>query len=95
LTSRTEGIGQQQGTIEIRKSIVIDASPEVVFKSSELTNWFPDNALFDGRSEENSPSIRKDQKSKIGIALLKALSRSLLQTKSILYLAPQEPTRIS
>ena len=54
MTSRTEGKGQQQGTIEIRKSIVIDASPEVVFKSSELTNWFPDNALFDGRSEENS-----------------------------------------
>jgi hypothetical protein len=30
--SKTEGKGQQQGTIEIRKSIVIDASPEVVFK---------------------------------------------------------------
>lgn len=44
---------EQQRTMEIRKSIVIDAPPEVVFKaitdSNELTNWFPDNAIFDGR----------------------------------------------
>jgi len=43
---------QQQETIEIRKSIVIDASPDVVLKAitdpNELTNWFPDNAIFDG-----------------------------------------------
>src|SRR5437870_9120876 len=39
--------------MEIRKSIVIDASPDVVLKAitdpNELTNWFPDNAIFDGR----------------------------------------------
>src|SRR5712692_6414847 len=51
--STTEWKGQQEETMEIRKSIVIDASPEVVFKAitdpNELTNWFPDNAIFDGR----------------------------------------------
>ena len=51
--STTQGKGQQQGTMEIKKIIVIDASPEVVFKAitdpNELTNWFPDNAIFDGR----------------------------------------------
>lgn len=52
--STSKGKGQQEEqTIEIRKSIVIDASPEVVFKAitdpNELTNWFPDNAIFDGR----------------------------------------------
>jgi uncharacterized protein YndB with AHSA1/START domain len=50
----TEGKGQEEEEIiEIRKSIVIEASPEVVFKAitdpNELTNWFPDNAIFDGR----------------------------------------------
>lgn len=37
--------------LEIRKSIEIDASPEVVFKAisdpSELTNWFPDAAILE------------------------------------------------
>src|SRR5712692_4274724 len=51
--STTEWKGQQEETIEIRKSIVIDAPREVVFKAitdpNELTNWFPDNAVFDGR----------------------------------------------
>jgi uncharacterized protein YndB with AHSA1/START domain len=51
--STTKGKAQQAEEIEIRKSIVIDASPEVVFKAitdpNELTNWFPDNAIFDGR----------------------------------------------
>jgi uncharacterized protein YndB with AHSA1/START domain len=50
----TEGNGQEEEEIiEIRKSIVIEASPDVVFKAitdpNELTNWFPDNAIFDGR----------------------------------------------
>jgi uncharacterized protein YndB with AHSA1/START domain len=48
--SAKEETGQE---LEIRKTIVIDASPEVVFKAitdpNELTNWFPDNAIFDGR----------------------------------------------
>ena len=51
--STTKGKGQEEETIEIRKSIIIDASPEVVFNAitdrNELTNWFPDNAIFDGR----------------------------------------------
>jgi uncharacterized protein YndB with AHSA1/START domain len=51
--STTEGKGQQEETTDIRKIIVIDASPEAVFKAitdpTELTNWFPDNAIFDGR----------------------------------------------
>ena len=49
--STQERKGQQgEGTIEIKKSIVIDASPEVVFKAitdpNELTNWFPDHAIL-------------------------------------------------
>lgn len=39
--------------LEIRKSIEIDASPEVVFKAisdpSELTDWFPDAAILEPR----------------------------------------------
>ena len=40
-------------TIEIKKTIIINASPEVVFNAitsaKELTNWFPNNAVFEGR----------------------------------------------
>ncbi len=51
--STTERKEQQQDKekIEIKKSIVIDASPEVVFKAitdpNELTNWFPDQAILE------------------------------------------------
>ncbi|MGA8083952.1 MAG: SRPBCC domain-containing protein [Candidatus Nitrosopolaris sp.] len=51
--STTERKGQkgEEETIEIKKSIVIDASPEVVFKAitdpNELTNWFPDHAILE------------------------------------------------
>jgi uncharacterized protein YndB with AHSA1/START domain len=45
--------GQEEDKIEIKKSIVINASPEVVFRAltdpKELTNWFPDSAVFIGR----------------------------------------------
>jgi uncharacterized protein YndB with AHSA1/START domain len=38
-------------TLEVTKNIVIDASPEVVFKAitdqNELTNWFPDQAILE------------------------------------------------
>jgi uncharacterized protein YndB with AHSA1/START domain len=41
--STTERKRRQEETIEIKKSIVIDASPEVVFKAitdpEELTQW--------------------------------------------------------
>ena len=51
LMSTTEGKGQQEETIEIKKNIVIDASPEVVFKAitdpNDLTNWFPDQAVLE------------------------------------------------
>ena len=47
--SKIEGKGRQEGTIEIKKSIIINASPEVIFKAiadpNELTNWFPDHAI--------------------------------------------------
>ena len=46
--STIEGSRRQEETMEIKKSIMIDASPEVVFKAitdpNELTNWFPHNA---------------------------------------------------
>jgi uncharacterized protein YndB with AHSA1/START domain len=46
---------QQEGgeMMEIRKSILIEASPEVVFRAitdpNELTKWFPDQAIFEPR----------------------------------------------
>ncbi len=49
--SKIEGKGRQEGTIEIKKSIIINASPEVIFKAiadpNELTNWFPDQAILE------------------------------------------------
>jgi uncharacterized protein YndB with AHSA1/START domain len=69
LMPTTEWKTEEEGkTTEIKKSIVIDASPEVVFKAitdpDELTNWFPDQAIlepkvggrmkFSFRKEENS-----------------------------------------
>ena len=50
--STTERKGQQEEeTIQIKKSTVIDASPEVVFEAitdpNELTNWFPDQATLE------------------------------------------------
>jgi uncharacterized protein YndB with AHSA1/START domain len=39
--------------LEIKKTIVIDASPEVVFKAitepEELTQWFPDQAILESK----------------------------------------------
>jgi len=50
-TTEREGQKGEEETIEIKKSIVIDASPEVVFKAitdpNELTNWFPDHAILE------------------------------------------------
>ena len=44
---------------EIKKTIIIDASPEIVFKAitdpQELTKWFPDQADFGTKSR------RKDE----------------------------------
>ena len=49
---------QQAEKVVIEKNIVIDASPEVVFKAitdqDELTNWFPDQAIF--RSQDRRKS---------------------------------------
>jgi uncharacterized protein YndB with AHSA1/START domain len=42
---------QDQEIAEIRKTIIIDATPEVVFKAitdpKELTHWFPDQAILE------------------------------------------------
>jgi uncharacterized protein YndB with AHSA1/START domain len=42
---------QQDQYIDLRKTIVINASPEVIFKAitdpEELTQWFPDQAVFE------------------------------------------------
>jgi uncharacterized protein YndB with AHSA1/START domain len=49
--SKIEGRGRQEETIEIKKGIIINASPEVIFKAitdpNELTNWFPDQAILE------------------------------------------------
>ena len=51
--STTEGKGQQEETIEIKKSIIIESSLQVVFKAitdpEELTQWFPDQAILKSR----------------------------------------------
>ena len=56
-TQRKEG-EEREETIEIKKSITIDASPEVVFKAitdpQELTHWFQDQAIQNSRSRENT-----------------------------------------
>jgi uncharacterized protein YndB with AHSA1/START domain len=42
---------QKRETMEIKKSILIDASPDVVFKAiidpNEFTNWFPDQMILE------------------------------------------------
>ena len=44
---------QTEKKIVIEKNVVIDASPEVVFKAitdpKELTNWFPDQAILEAK----------------------------------------------
>ena len=49
-TKEMEG-QQKQEITEIRKSIIIDATPEVVFKAitetNELTKWFPDHVILE------------------------------------------------
>jgi uncharacterized protein YndB with AHSA1/START domain len=46
-------VDRAEETIEIKKTIIINASSEVVFNAitspTELTHWFPDNAVFEGR----------------------------------------------
>ena len=43
--------GQEDQKIEVRKTIIIDASPKVIFNAitdpEELTQWFPDQAVFE------------------------------------------------
>lgn len=43
--------GEAEQNEEIKKIIIIDASPEIVFKAitdpKELTNWFPDQAILE------------------------------------------------
>lgn len=43
----------EQNLIEIKKTTVIDAPPDIVFKAisdpAELTNWFPDHAILEPR----------------------------------------------
>jgi uncharacterized protein YndB with AHSA1/START domain len=53
MPTKDDGGQQHEPELEIRKTIVIDASPEVVFKAisdpKELTNWFPDQAILEPR----------------------------------------------
>ena len=45
----------KRGNLEIRKSIIIEAPPELVFKAisnpKELTRWFPDEAIMEPKVE--------------------------------------------
>ena len=61
----------QTEEIVIEKNIVIDASPEVVFKAitdqDELTNWFPDQAILEPRlGGKVKFSFYKDKEQKQG-----------------------------
>ena len=51
--STTERKRRQEETIEIKKSIIIESSLQVVFKAitdpEELTQWFPDQAILKSR----------------------------------------------
>jgi uncharacterized protein YndB with AHSA1/START domain len=52
--STTKERGQEeQDLVEIKKTIIIDASPEIVFEAitdpRELTNWFPDQVILEPR----------------------------------------------
>jgi len=42
---------RERESLEIRKTILIDASPEIVFKAiidpNEFTNWFPDQVILE------------------------------------------------
>lgn len=49
---KTDAAGEQEGeATEIKKTILIDASPEVVFRAiidpNEFTNWFPGQAILE------------------------------------------------
>ena len=62
-------IKEQDEQQEIRKTIIIDASPEAVFKAitdpEELTNWFPDQAVLEPKvGGKVKFSFYKDPKNK-------------------------------
>jgi uncharacterized protein YndB with AHSA1/START domain len=48
-----EGKQEEKDLVEIEKTMIIGASPEIVFKAitdpDELTNWFPDQAILEPR----------------------------------------------
>jgi hypothetical protein len=77
--------GEQK--IEIKKTIVIDASPEVVFKAitdpEELTNWFPDQAILEpGTGGKMKFSFtKKIPRNMTWTIFQKGLFWNLLQTK--------------
>ena len=52
---RSTGERNRRRTVEIKKSIIIDASPDVAFKAitdpNELTNCFPDHAILESRQD--------------------------------------------
>jgi len=53
MSTQKKGSQDEQDLIEIKKTIVIDAPPGIVFKAitdpAELTNWFPDHAILEPR----------------------------------------------
>lgn len=56
----------KEETLEVTKNIVIDASPEVVFKAitdqNQLTNWFPDQTMETRVRGKMKFSFYKDSK---------------------------------
>lgn len=53
MSTAKKGSQDEQNLIEIKKSIVINAPVDIVFKAitdpTELTNWFPDQAILEPR----------------------------------------------
>ena len=73
--------------MEIKKNIVIDASPEVVFQSYHLSKLIDKlvsrQCHFDGRSEEMSVQLQKRKtEDPTEMPFQKAQSRSLFQIKN-------------
>ena len=53
MSTAKDGEGKIQNLLEIKKTVIIDASPEIVFKAIinpyELTDWFPNQAILEAK----------------------------------------------
>ncbi len=84
------GKGRDNQNIEIKKTIVIDAAPEVIFKAltdpAELTQWFPDQAILKAKVGGNIGFDFSDKKpKKDGGCEVKGVITEFISNKKISY----------